>query len=118
MAAAPGVPAPATGIGVVGRADWDANFRASVAEGFRRGVAGYAGDAVATIGPWGFSPSEVPVPVWLWQGSNDLLVARYDFDHLAGVLPAPLPVYWEGEGHGVAYVRFAEILSSLTDGAD
>lgn len=100
---------------VVGRSDWDANFRASVAEGFRTGVAGYAGDAVATVGPWGFSPREVSLPICLWQGANDLLVARHEFDYLLSALPDPRPFFWHDEAHGIAYTRFVEILRSLTE---
>jgi pimeloyl-ACP methyl ester carboxylesterase len=101
--------------GVVGRLDWDANFRSSVAEGLRSGVAGYASDALAVIGPWGFNLSDVRLPVSLWQGTDDALVDRRDFDYLAGALRGARPALWDGEGHAAAYSRFGEFLSALVD---
>ena len=66
---------------------------------YRRGADTAADEIVASVGPWGFTPAEVTVPVQLWHGDRDdaapLAVARF----LAEQLPQARLTVYEGEGH-------------------
>ena len=44
------------------------------AEGLRVGVDGWLDDDLAFCAPWGFDLSEISVPTFVWQGSEDLMV--------------------------------------------
>ncbi|HZU13308.1 MAG TPA: alpha/beta hydrolase [Chloroflexota bacterium] len=75
--------------------DLMANFH----EALRLGVDGWLDDDLAFARPWGFDLSEVSVPTFLWQGSEDLMVP---FDHgqwLAEQIPGVTAHLEPGEGH-------------------
>lgn len=46
-------------------------YRATLAEGFARGPAGYVRDFVLTTSPWPTPPEHIHVPVSLWYGALD-----------------------------------------------
>lgn len=48
-----------------------AALRAALDEGFAQGSAGYARDAVLTMGPWGLDLAAIRTPVHLWYGAHD-----------------------------------------------
>lgn len=54
----------------------DTGIRALLAKNFaealRQSAAGWIDDALAFCAPWGFSPSDIRVPVLLWHGENDV----------------------------------------------
>ena len=80
---------------VAHRDTWAALLEAT----YRHGPDTATDEIMASVGPWGFSPRDLRVPVHLWHGDRDdaapVEVARF----VASELPdAHLTVY-EGEGH-------------------
>jgi pimeloyl-ACP methyl ester carboxylesterase len=61
----------------------------SMKEGIRPGHEGWKEDDLAFISDWGFKPSDVSVPVLLWQGKEDKMVpfahGLWLADHIPGV---------------------------------
>ncbi|OFE16305.1 hypothetical protein BA895_19780 [Humibacillus sp. DSM 29435] len=54
--------------------EFGADLVAGFAEGLRVGVDGWLDDDLAFTSPWGFDLSEITVPTFVWQGSEDLMV--------------------------------------------
>lgn len=75
--------------------DLAANFR----EAMRTGVEGWLEDDLAFVKPWGFELSEITVPVYLWQGSDDLMVPFAHGVWLADRVPNVTPHLEHGQGH-------------------
>lgn len=63
--------------------------------------------------PWGFSPSEVKVPVVIWQGEQDDMVPSKWADELAAAIPDSVVRKVPDAGHFVAYGRWPEVLADL-----
>jgi pimeloyl-ACP methyl ester carboxylesterase len=83
-------------------------------EALRHGVDGWVDDDLAFTKPWGFDLDEISIPVFLWQGSEDLMVpfahGQWLADHIRGVT-AHLE---QGEGHAsIAVGKFGQILDEL-----
>ena len=72
-----------------------AEFRQAVS----RGVDGWLDDDLALVRPWGFAPSDVAVPTYLWQGSEDLMVPFAHGQWLAEQIPGVTAHLEQGEGH-------------------
>jgi pimeloyl-ACP methyl ester carboxylesterase len=75
--------------------DLVANFREAV----RSGIEGWLEDDLAFVKPWGFDLSEISVPVFLWQGSEDLMVPFAHGVWLADHVPTVTPHLESGQGH-------------------
>ena len=62
---------------------------ANMQEGLRPGFHGWEDDDLAFVSAWGFSPSDVSVPVLLWQGRHDRMVpyahGQWLAEHIRGV---------------------------------
>jgi pimeloyl-ACP methyl ester carboxylesterase len=71
----------------------------SFREAARQGAHGWAKDFAIYARPWGFTLSEVRVPVHLWHGNQDKIVAPAIAQHLASVLPHCHTHFLPGEGH-------------------
>jgi pimeloyl-ACP methyl ester carboxylesterase len=58
-------------------------------EGLRPGYYGWEDDDLAFVSAWGFKPSEISVPVLLWQGKHDRMVpyahGQWLAEHITGV---------------------------------
>src|SRR5262249_47371270 len=70
----------------------------TVGEGFRQGIWGMYDDTLAVSRPWGFEPSAVQTPVWIWQGDADTTVQPPLAHELAGKLPTSNFSLRAGEG--------------------
>jgi pimeloyl-ACP methyl ester carboxylesterase len=93
------------------------DMAASFTEGLRLGVDGWLDDDLAFTRPWGFSPEEITAPVFVWQGSEDLMVPFAHGMWLAAHVPGVVAHLEEGEGHlsvGVGAVdRMLDELAAL-----
>lgn len=103
----------------VDRAAWKAglgeDLAAQFAEGLRLGVDGWVDDDLAFTRPWGFSPGEVTVPAFVWQGSEDLMVPFAHGRWLAANVPGAVAHIEEGEGHlSIAVGAVDRMLDELT----
>lgn len=72
---------------------------ASFHEALRTGVDGWLDDDLAFTAPWGFELSAIQVPVFVWQGSDDLMVPFAHGQWLARHLPGATVHLEEDEGH-------------------
>ncbi len=68
-------------------------------EGLRVGADGWIDDDLAFTRPWGFELSEVAVPTFLWQGTEDLMVPFAHGQWLAERIPGVVARLETGEGH-------------------
>lgn len=98
----------------------DSEFGASIVSGFqealKHGVDGWMDDDFELLKPWGFDLSEIKVPVFLWQGDEDLMVPFAHGKWLASHLPKEgLVTHLEkGEGHlSIFLEREEEMLREL-----
>jgi pimeloyl-ACP methyl ester carboxylesterase len=84
---------------------------------YRRGPDTATEEIIASVGPWGFAPADVCVPVHLWHGDRDeaapVAVARFVADQLPDVR---LTVY-EGEGHYLDESHHVDWLTTLVGGS-
>jgi pimeloyl-ACP methyl ester carboxylesterase len=72
---------------------------AGFAEGLRTGVDGWLDDDLAFTRPWGFELSQLSVPVFVWQGSDDLMVPFAHGQWLARNVPGATSHLEHGQGH-------------------
>ncbi len=72
---------------------------ASFHEALRTGVDGWLDDDLAFTQPWGFELSSLRVPVFVWQGSEDLMVPFAHGRWLAQHVPGAVAHLEQGEGH-------------------
>ena len=92
--------------------DFGADLADSFAEGLRLGVDGWLDDDLAFCAPWGFDLSEIIVPTFVWQGSEDLMVPFAHGQWLARRLsgqpnrnPNSANHLIEGDGHLSIWLR-------------
>ena len=95
-----------------------AEMIASMGEGLREGVSGWADDDLAFCQPWGFSLNEITVPVAIWQGSADLMVTYAHGQWLGANVPNASVHLLDGEGHlSIGVGKRDEILDGLMSAA-
>lgn len=91
-------------------------MHASVALALRDGVDGWLDDDLAFTQPWGFDLEEVRVPVFLWQGEQDLMVPPAHGRWLAERLPQCTARLLPDDGHLTLLLRRPdEVLADLRD---
>lgn len=79
------------------------------------GVDGWIDDDFAFLGEWGFDPTEVRVPVTIWQGGKDNIIPVAHAEWLAENVPGARLELRPGEGHVSLLDRhFGAILDDLT----
>jgi pimeloyl-ACP methyl ester carboxylesterase len=76
-----------------------ATLLAHFQDAFSVSVDGWVDDDLAFIAPWGFKPSEISIPVLLWQGRQDLMVPYGHGEWLAGQIPGVDARLTEEDGH-------------------
>jgi pimeloyl-ACP methyl ester carboxylesterase len=74
-------------------------IRDETARALAPGVAGWRDDDLAFTRPWGFEPSDIRVPVLLWQGVQDLMVPPDHGRWLAQRIPGVEAHISEEDGH-------------------
>lgn len=94
-----------------GLAAWTAGEFAACMHHALRQPQGVVEEYLVESRPWGFSTSEVAVPVTLWQGTEDRLVPPGWVDILAGSLPHAVVNAVAGAGHFLAYQRWEQVLA-------
>jgi pimeloyl-ACP methyl ester carboxylesterase len=75
------------------------NLLDSFREAARQGARGWVEDFAIYAQPWGFALSAVRVPVQLWHGDQDRVVAIAIAEHVANGLIGCQPYFLPGEGH-------------------
>ncbi len=85
---------------------------AAVAEGLRD-TRGVVEDYRVMKAPWGFEPSEIVVPVQLWQGDADDLVPADWGRRLADAIPGASLTLVPGASHYLWYDHWDEIFGGL-----
>lgn len=94
------------------------DLAAHIAEGLRTGVDGWLDDDLAFVRPWGFALTDITVPTFLWQGSEDLMVPFAHGQWLAKHVPGVTAHLEPGEGHlsvgvGALDRMLAELVETL-----
>lgn len=79
--------------------DFGEDLARSFHEALRPGVDGWVDDDLAFVRPWGFDLAEIAVPVFVWQGSVDLMVPFAHGQWLAEHVPGAVAHLEQGEGH-------------------
>jgi pimeloyl-ACP methyl ester carboxylesterase len=77
------------------------------------GTGGWRDDDLAFIKSWGFSVSDITVPVAVWHGREDRMVPFAHGAWLAAEIPAAVLHALTGEGHLSMIARMDTILSDL-----
>lgn len=85
----------------------------SYREAIRPGAAGMTQDYVTYSSAWGFTGAEIAVPVTIWQGTDDSLVAPEFARRLAAGIPGAELRLIDGAGHLLLVDRWAELLTTL-----
>ena len=80
-------------------AEFGEDLTAQMHEGLRVSADGWLDDDLAFVKPWGFGLSEVAVPTFLWQGSEDRMVPFAHGVWLADQIPGVVAHLEKGEGH-------------------
>ncbi|HUY43037.1 MAG TPA: alpha/beta fold hydrolase [Acidimicrobiales bacterium] len=74
-------------------------FARAIRQAFARGDGGYFDDDHAFMNAWGFSVSDVTIPVEIWFGDDDLMVPASHGRWLVANLPGARERYFAREGH-------------------
>ena len=69
------------------------------AHAFAQGYYGFYDDDRAFFSPWGFDPTQIEVPVFVWFGDHDLMVPSSHGQWLVSNLPTAIKVHKPQEGH-------------------
>jgi len=100
-------------------AEFGEDMVTNLAEGLRVGVDGWVDDDLAFVAPWGFSVSEIAVPTFVWQGSEDLMVPFAHGQWLAAHVPGATARLLQAEGHlsigvGALDRMFDDLLTTIS----
>jgi pimeloyl-ACP methyl ester carboxylesterase len=88
-------------------------FLASYAESLRQGVGAFAWELQLAARPWGFSLSDVRVPVAVWHGGQDNSVPPVMGKRIASAIPGARLHLLPEESHLFFLSRWGEILVDL-----
>ncbi len=90
-------------------------FRNDVAQAFRQGSKGVVNDMRILSEPWGFSLSDIKLPVNVWHGTADTIVpiqlAKFYLENLPNVQAH----FIEGAGHFMALQYMKDIFSQIRE---
>ncbi len=82
-------------------------------EGLRPGMEGVVWDVRLLIRPWGFSLSDIRVPVQVWHGTADDQTSVAMARHIAAEIPGAHFTLCEGEAHLLLFAHWDEILAGV-----
>ncbi len=85
---------------------------ASIREGLKQGSIGAASDWVALLAPWGFTFSDVEMPVRLWHGAQDRSVPQAEFERAAAAFPQGHLTVWPDAGHFGTAKHWGDVLAA------
>lgn len=77
----------------------------SMQDAVRGGVDGWLDDDLAFTKPWGFSPSDIQVPLQIWQGEHDKMVPYSHGEWLMKAVPQAENHLNDEDGHLTLYVN-------------
>jgi pimeloyl-ACP methyl ester carboxylesterase len=104
---------PASDLAVYGAPDFEAAYRAAMAEAFDRGGAGYARDTVLAMGRWGLDLAAITAPVDVWFGAEDTSHSPDQGVTLTARLPGARRHVVPGVGGAVLWTHAEPILRAL-----
>jgi pimeloyl-ACP methyl ester carboxylesterase len=81
---------------------------------YRQGCRGLYEDLLVFTRPWGFRLEEIHLPVQIWHGEADNVLAPTFAHYLAGRLPQCQATLHPNEGHLLLFKRWRDLLQSLT----
>ena len=90
---------------------------ASAEDAFSQGTSGPVTELALMSRAWGFEPSDIPVPTFLWHGEADTVVPAAFGRWLAERIPDCRARFIPGAGHFWIAANGAEVLGTLTAGA-
>lgn len=90
-------------------------FRDDLLEAARQGARGAAYEAALYARPWGVKLEEITIPVYLWQGEDDVNVPPSMGRAQAEAIPDCRATFISGAGHLWGLDHFEEILAALFD---
>lgn len=111
-----------SGLGELAPADQEAladealssGLKASVAEAFRHGVAGYAEDVLVQGHGWAFDPAAITAPLVLVHGDADTIVPLGHPRHTAEVTPTATLRTRPGGGHVSVLVEIPQLAAEVS----
>jgi len=90
------------------------NMAASLRGAFRNGPWGWFDDDQAFVHDWGFDLASIRVPVFVWQGRQDLMVPITHGEWLCAHIPSARAHLYDEHGHlSLALGAFGQILDEL-----
>ncbi|MBN1813278.1 MAG: alpha/beta hydrolase [Anaerolineae bacterium] len=98
---------------LLSRPEMKAMLMRNYLEATRAGIRGFARESIIASNPWGFSPADITVPVYLWHGEDDANVSLSAAQHLAETIPNCQTTFLPGEGHWLILEHWEEILTAL-----
>jgi pimeloyl-ACP methyl ester carboxylesterase len=79
------------------------------------GIRGPVYDVSLFAKPWGFSPSDIRVPIRFWHGDADTIVPLSHSEHLAEMVPDSELRVMPGLGHFAGFVNCPEVLETMME---
>jgi pimeloyl-ACP methyl ester carboxylesterase len=98
---------------ILGQPEIRSMFLASYAESLRQGVDAFAWEIRLAARPWGFSLSDIRVPVAVWHGGKDNSVPPVMGKRIAAAIPGAQLHLLPDESHLFFLSRWREILGDL-----
>jgi pimeloyl-ACP methyl ester carboxylesterase len=77
------------------------------------GIRGPVYDVSLFAKPWGFSPSNIQVPIRFWHGDADTIVPLSHSEHLAEIVPDSELRVMPGLGHFAGFMNCPEVLDTI-----
>jgi pimeloyl-ACP methyl ester carboxylesterase len=95
------------------------SLAATFRDAFRHGPWGWFDDDQAFVHDWGFDLASIRVPVFVWQGRQDLMVPITHGEWLCSHIPTARVHLYDEHGHlSLALGAFGEILDELLGASD